>query len=293
MTLQQKAFSPKVIGVFSAVFIFFWASGFIVAKYGFPYAEPFTFLSLRFAVAIGFMFPLCCVWKAQWPRGRLEILHVLVAGWLTQTTYLTGVWYAIWVGIPTALVALIVGLQPLITGAFSRIFLGECVSRSQWYGLFLGFFGLILVVGQNRAAVDNVWGLFFCLLALVGITFGTLYQKKFCASVDVRTAVTIQNAGSLIFVLPIAYSFEGMSIEWTIEFWFALIWSVFGLSVIAIALLFILVQRGAATKVTSMIYLSPPTTALMGWIIFGETMSTYALAGLVISALGVALANKK
>ena len=136
------------------------------------------------------------------------------------------------------------------------------------------------------------WGASLCVLALFGITLGTLYQKRYCADVDIRSAVTIQNAGSLVLILPLAFMFETRNVEWTGEFWFALIWSALGLSVIAIALYFMLVRRGAAAKVTSMIYLSPPTTALMGWLMFDETMTALALGGFVAAVIGVALANR-
>jgi len=290
---NQTPLSPQMTAAAAALFVFFWASGFVSAKYGFPYAEPFTFLSLRFAMAIAFMLPLCLMWKAVWPRSLRETGHVLVAGWLVQTTYLIGVWYGIWLGVATGVVALIVGLQPLITGALSAPLLGEKVSRTQWAGLALGFAGLGLVVAEKvNPEGSQGWGALFCVLALTGITLGTLYQKRFCGAVDIRTAVTIQNAGSLAVILPLAFAFETRSVEWTGEFWFALVWSALGLSVIAIALFFMLVRRGAAAKVTSMIYLSPPTTALMGWAMFGETMSALALAGFATAVIGVALANR-
>ena len=285
--------SPGLTRAAAALFIFFWASGFISAKFGFPYAEPFTFLALRFGLAILIMTPLCILWNTQWPKTSKEVFHVLIAGWLVQTVYLVGVWYSIWLGVATGVVALIVGLQPLITGVFSASFLGERVSPYQWLGLLFGFLGLLLVVTQNiNFAAGQFWSVSLCLFALFGITFGTFYQRRFCAEVDIRTAVIIQNAGSLFLILPLAFIFEKMSVAWTGEFLFALVWSAVGLSVIAIALFYMLVRNGVAAKVTSMIYLSPPTTAFMGWIIFNESLSISVLVGFVFVAIGVALVTR-
>ncbi|MBB42237.1 MAG: EamA family transporter [Rhodospirillaceae bacterium] len=290
---ESKVLSPGLTRASAALFIFFWASGFISAKFGFPYSEPFTFLALRFGLAILIMTPLCILWGAIWPKTSKEIFHVLIAGWLVQTVYLVGVWYSIWLGVATGVVALIVGLQPLITGIFSASFLGERVNSYQWLGLLFGFFGLTLVVTNNiNFFAEQIWSVSLCLFALLGITFGTFYQRRFCSEVDIRTAVVIQNFGSLFLILPLALVFEEMAVEWTNEFVFALFWSAVGLSVIAIALFYILVRNGAAAKVTSMIYLSPPTTAFMGWLVFDESLSGTVLIGFVFVALGVALVTR-
>ena len=290
---EFKMLSPGLTRIAAALFIFFWASGFISAKFGFPYAEPFTFLALRFGLAILIMAPLCILWHTPWPNSTKTIFHVLVAGWLVQTAYLIGVWYSIWLGVSTGVVALIVGLQPVLTGVFSASFLNEKVRSYQWLGLLFGFLGLILVVSQKiNFAEGQFWGISLCFFALLGITLGTFYQRRFCAEVDIRTAVTIQNAGSLFLILPLAFILEEMSVKWTGEFLFALLWSTVGLSVIAIALFYMLVRHGIAAKVTSMIYLSPPTTAFMGWIIFNESLPVTVLVGFVFVAIGVALVTR-
>ena len=277
----------------SALFVFFWASGFISAKYGFPFAEPFTFLCWRFLVAIVLLMMICYVWRAEWPKTPTELGHVVFAGWLVQATYLIGVWYGIWLGVDTGVVALIVGMQPILTGTLSGMFLGENVTKIGWIGLVLGFVGLSLVVSE-KVNIEGTQGLgaLFCVAGLFGITIGTLYQKKYCGAVDTRAAVLVQNVASLALILPLAFLFETRVVIWEGEFWFALLWSSIGLSVVAIALYFVLVQRGAAVKVTSMIYLSPPTTAIMGWAVFGETMSALALLGFLATVVGVALAAR-
>jgi drug/metabolite transporter (DMT)-like permease len=289
-----KPLSPGMTAAASALFILFWASGFISAKYGFPYAEPFTFLSLRFAIALAVLLPMVWIWRARWPATPALFGHVVVAGFLVQTVYLIGVFYGIWYGISTGVIALLVGVQPLITGALAGPILGEKVTPRQWAGLALGFTGLSMVVMEKiDFSGSGAIGVAFGAFALAGITIGTLYQKRFCAEVDIRTAVTIQNGTSLVVIGALAVLFETGKIDWTGEFLFALIWSAIGLSVIAIALYFLLVRQGNAAKVTSLLYLSPPTTAIMGWFIFDETFPPLALAGLVIAVLGVALANRK
>ena len=285
--------SPSMTAAASALFVFFWASGFISAKYGFPFAEPFTFLCLRFLVAIVLLTIICCIWRVEWPKTPTELGHVVLAGWLVQATYLIGVWYGIWLGVDTGVVALIVGIQPILTGTLSGMFLGEKVTKIGWIGLVLGFVGLSLVVSE-KVNIEGTQGLgaLFCVVGLFGITIGTLYQKKYCGAVDTRAAVLVQNIASLALILPLAFLFETRDVIWEGEFWFALFWSSIGLSVVAIALYFVLVQRGAAVKVTSMIYLSPPTTAIMGWAVFGETMSALALLGFLATVVGVALAAR-
>lgn len=290
---ETDTLSPGWKAMVSALFIFFWASGFIAAKFGLPYAEPFTFLTLRFLVAFLILIPLSLIWRVTWPNSPRTIGHVVVAGLMVGTAYLIGVFYGVYLGISTGVIALIVGLQPLITGALAAPVLGEHVSTKQWAGLALGFVGLGLVVAEKvNFASGEAWGAVFGLLALAGITLGTLYQKKFCGNVDIRASVTIQNAVSLVVIAPLAFTFESMEVQWTGEFYFALLWSAIGLSVIAIALYYFLVRRGAAAEVSSLIYLSPPTTALMGWLMFNETFAALALAGMAIAVAGVALANR-
>ncbi|MBT5047636.1 MAG: DMT family transporter [Rhodospirillaceae bacterium] len=291
--IESDGLSPGWKAIASALFIFFWASGFIAAKFGLPYAEPFTFLTLRFLVALLILIPLSMIWRATWPRPPRTFGHVVVAGLMVGTAYLIGVFYAVYLGISTGVIALIVGLQPLITGSLAAPVLGEHVSTKQWVGLALGFIGLGLVVAEKvNFASGEAWGAALGLLALIGITLGTLYQKKFCSGVDIRASVTIQNAVSLVVIAPLAFTFETMEVQWTGEFYFALLWSAIGLSVIAIALYYFLVRRGAAAEVSSLIYLSPPTTALMGWLMFDETFAALALAGMAIAVAGVALANR-
>ena len=285
--------SSSGFGIFAALFVFFWASGFVAAKYGFPYAEPFTFLAIRFVIGSVALLVLCLVLRVRWPRSLRDYGHIVAAGLMVQSFYIMGVYYGIWFGVSTGVVALVVGLQPLLTGALAGRFLGEHVSNRQWAGLALGFAGLGMVVAE-RVAVGGARpeGFIVAAVGLVSITIGTLYQKRYCGGFDIRTTVAVQNLSSCLLMFALAGLFETMAVEWTGEFLFALLWSAFGLSVIAITLYYWLVRRGAAAKVTSLVYLSPPATALMGWAIFGETMGALALLGMGVAIGGVALASR-
>jgi drug/metabolite transporter (DMT)-like permease len=284
--------SPSMFALFAALFLLFWSTGFVAAKFGLPYAEPLTFLGTRFVIASALMLLLCLVMGASWPRRLRDFGHIITAGLLVQCGYLIGVYYGIYLGVSIGIMALIVGLQPLITSVLVGPFLGESVSPRQRLGLVLGFSGLGLVVAEKVVYGVAVWfGYLLGLVALVAITAGTLYQKKFCAGFDLRSTVAIQNCVSCVLILVLAVLFETMEVSWTGEYLFALIWSSVCLSVIAIMAFYYLVARGAATKVTSLLYLSPPTTAVMGWLFFGETLAAVAITGMVISVVGVALVS--
>lgn len=289
---RDAPLSPAWVAGAAALFIFFWASGFVAAKYGFPYAEPFTFLAIRFVIGSAVLLAICVLWKADWPRTAGGFGHIIAAGLMVQSFYLVGVYYGIYLGVSTGIVALVVGLQPLLTGALAGSFLAERVSPRQWFGLALGFAGLGMVVAERvTLAGAPLAGFAMAALGLVSITIGTLYQKKYCAEFDIRSTVAIQNLASCVVMFVLAVGFETMVIHWTGEFLFALLWSAFGLSVIAITIYYWLVRRGAAAKVTSLIYLSPPTTALMGWAVFDETLGWVALGGMAVAVAGVALAT--
>lgn len=279
-----------MFAVMGGLFIFFWASGFVAAKYGLPYAEPFTLMTARFVVASAIMVPACFVLKTEWP-GTRRAIHILIAGFGIQAVYLSGVYYGLSLGVSTGVTALVVGLQPLLTGVLAGFVLNEQITRRNWIGLVLGFVGLALIVWDRVASpTDTLWGLAALIIGLIGITLGTLYQKRFCGAFDIRTGVALQTVLSCIVMVAIAGAIETMRIDWTADFVFAVLWSAIGLSVIASCLYYWLIQRGAAARVTSLIYLSPPTTAVMGWAMFGEIMSWWAIAGMAIATAGVAMA---
>jgi drug/metabolite transporter (DMT)-like permease len=277
-------------------FVLIWSTGFIVAKFGLPYAPPLTFLLLRFAGVLCILLPLVVLMRAPWPVGQMR--HIAFAGVLLQAGYLAGVWCAIKQGMPAGLSALIVGMQPILT-AFAAPLLGERLRPRQWLGLVIGLCGVGLVVSHkihlNGLSIDAIA---LCVLALLSITVGTLYQKRYCAHFDLRTGTLIQFAASIVVVLPFAIVFEHLDwqfsqVSWTPRFVIALSWSVLALSIGAIFLLFALIRKNAATAVTSLLYLTPPTTAIMAWLMFDETLGVAGLIGMLLAVIGVAFVVRK
>lgn len=274
-----------------ALFVLIWSTGFIVARYGMPHAPPLHFLAWRYALSV-----LCfAVWVvlsgARWPRERGQWQHLAVTGILMHAGYLGGVWAAVREGLGAGTVALIVGLQPVVTAGWVSVRGGAAgqVSARQWGGLVLGFGGLLLVVA-HRLGHGEVTGrnLALALFALLCITAGTLYQKRFVRACDVRSANLVQLVAALAVTLPLAALEEG-GMQWHPQLVGAMAWSVLVLTLGGSSLLYLLIQRGAATEVTSLLYLVPPCTALMAWLLFNETLPAAVLAGLALTAIGVAL----
>jgi drug/metabolite transporter (DMT)-like permease len=291
---------PRRLGSQAAMptlFVLLWSTGFIGAKYGLPYAEPFTFLLLRFGLVALLLGAAALVVRAPWPGHWTQVGHIAVAGLLVQGVYLGGVFAAIHRGVPAGVSALIVGIQPILTAAVVGPLLGERVRPRQWLGLLLGFVGVVLVVTrglrlQGGGQGGGLAGLALCVAALLAITAGTLYQKRFCAGLDLRTGAFIQFAASAVLMAVLSGLFESGHIEWTGHFLFALAWLSLVLSLGAISLLFVLIRRGAASQVASLFYLVPPVTAVMAYVMFGETLGPAALAGMAVAAVGVALVNR-
>lgn len=282
------------------VFVLIWSTGFIVARYGMPHAPPFTFLSMRYALSV-----LCFgVWiaasNAPWPDSRAQWRHLAVTGVLMHAGYLGGVWAAVRLGLGAGTVALLVGLQPVLTAVWltARSDGGAAnaqhrIGATQWAGLLLGLAGLALVVWRKLGVGEvTAANLALALFALLSITAGTLYQKRFVERADVRTANTIQLAAAFLVSLPIAL-LEPDGVDWHPEMVGALVWSVLALTLGGSSLLYLLIQRGAATQVTSLLYLVPPCTALMAWLLFGEGFTLLMLCGMALTVVGVALVVRR
>jgi drug/metabolite transporter (DMT)-like permease len=275
------------------VFVLIWSTGFIVARFGMPNSPPLTFLVIRYLLSA-----LCFgVWialsGAAWPRDRAQWLHLAVTGVLVHAGYLGGVWAAVKSGIGAGTIALLVGLQPVLTALWVTASASgdthQRVSSRQWLGLALGLAGLALVVsGKLGAGEVTAWNLSLAVFALLSITVGTLYQKRFVAPCDSRTAITVQLLAALAVSLPLA-ALETEAVVWNASMIGAMAWSVIGLTLGGSSLLYLLIQRGAATAVTSLLYLVPPVTALMARVIFGEALTWSMMLGMALTASGVAL----
>ncbi|MDB5827436.1 MAG: peptide transporter ATP-binding protein [Variovorax sp.] len=271
------------------VFVLIWSTGFIVARYGMPFAPPFKFLALRYALSLVCFYAWVRLARVAWPASRAQWGHLAVTGTLIQAGYLGGVWAAVKLGMGSGLVALLVGVQPVLTAIWMSM-RGGAVSRRQWVGLLLGFAGLVLVVARKVGQGGEVTGvtMSLALLALLSITAGTLYQKRFLAPCDVRSASVVQLGAALIVTLPFAL-LESEAIQWNSHSIGALAWSVLALTLGGSSLLYILIQRGTATAVTSLLYLVPPCTAVMAWLLFDEPITMVTVAGIALTAIGVSL----
>jgi drug/metabolite transporter (DMT)-like permease len=255
-----------------------------------PHAPPMGFLAWRFALSVVAFGIWVLLARAAWPQGRRQWLHLAVVGVLMHAGYLGGVWSAVKLGIGAGTSALIVGLQPVLTALWIALSgQGQQATARQWLGLALGLAGLVLVVWDKLGQGEvTPWNLGLCLLALACITTATLYQKRFVAACDVRTASIVQLAAAFAVVMPLAW-LESEPVRPAPALLGAMAWSVLALTLGASSLLYMMVQRGAATRVTSLMYLVPPCTALLGWLLFDELLTPLVLAGLALAALGVGL----
>ena len=271
------------------VFVLIWSTGFIVARFGMPQSPPMKFLALRYALSILCFLPWIVLAKVPWPVKRVQWRHLAVTGVMMHACYLGGVWSAVKAGMGSGLVALIVGLQPVLT-AFWLSSRGGRISRRQWAGLMLGFLGLVMVVSRKFGSGGEAHWLTMALAiaALIGITIGTLYQKRFVAPCDVRTASVIQLIAALLVTLPLTL-LETEAIHWNVDLLGAMAWSVLALTLGGSSLLYLLIQRGAAASVTSLMFLVPPCTELMAWLLFAEPITAITIAGTLITAVGVSL----
>jgi drug/metabolite transporter (DMT)-like permease len=275
------------------LFVVIWATGFIVARIVAPYAEPLTFLLVRYLLAIAVLAGLVLVAGLSWPRTGREWGSALVAGILLHGLYLGGVFWAVRHGLPAGISALVAGLQPLVTGALAGPLLNEKVSRRRWAGIVIGLAGAVLVVAPklNDGGVPPL-ALGVCVLGMLSITVGTIWQKRSGSALDLRVNATIQFMGAAAVTLPMVLLLEEGRIEWTLPLLGALAWAVFGLSIGAIGLLLYLIRHGAVVGVATLLYLVPPVAALMAFVLFGESLNLVQMVGMAFAALGVAVASR-
>ena len=285
-------FSRLAIAVAPVAFVLLWSTGFIGARYGLPYIEPMTFLGIRMLCVVAIMLVFAIASRVRWPDLH-EVGHSLAVGAMVHFLYLGGVFVAISQGVPAGISALLPGLQPILTSTIANRFMGERVTRLQWIGLALGLLGVMLVLhDRSIVAAGTPLGWAASVVSLIGITLGTLYQKRFCGRIDWRTGNTVQYAGAGVLFWLAAFAFETRVIHWTGELVFAIAWLVLVLSIAGVALMYWLIRRSAATGFASLFYLVPAVTALMAYGLFGEKLDHVSVLGMVICAVGVVLANR-
>ncbi|MBK7472622.1 MAG: DMT family transporter [Betaproteobacteria bacterium] len=280
------------IGLAPTLFVVLWSTGFISAKFGLPYAGPLTYLLARLALVSALMAVVALAAGANWPGRAVTWLHLTVAGLLVHGLYLGGVFVAISRGMPAGTASMLVGMQPILTVFLARSWFGERTAARQWWGLALGLVGVYFVVEHKIRLTGLDWvSSASVLVALIAISIGTLYQKRFCGGVDLRAGSAIQFGACAIVYGLLAPWFESLRIDWTWQFQFALAWSVLVLSVGAISLLYWLLRRGAAADVARLFYLVPAVTAVMAHLLFDEPITVLAVAGMALIAAGVMLAK--
>ncbi len=278
------------------LFVLVWSTGWIAAGYAAPYADPLTFLVIRHALAAAGLGAIAFAFAVPWPRGRAAILHAMAAGALLNGFYLAGVWWAVRHGVPAGLSGVIAALQPIFTAALAPLLIGEKVGARRWAGVAIGFGGLTVAFAPRLAALDSaalgatLWPIAVNVLAMVSVTLGTFYQKRFAAAGDLRAVTALQFIGAFLVTLPLAILFEPMHIVWNRTIILTMLWSVLALSIGGISAFVYLIRRGAVAKAAALIYLVPPVTAAMAWIAFGETLSLLQIAGLCATVAGVWLA---
>jgi drug/metabolite transporter (DMT)-like permease len=275
-----------------ALFVLLWSTGFVGARYGMPYIEPLTFLAVRMVFVVVIMAAIALFAGARRPNAN-EVGHSLVAGSLVHGLYLGGVFVAISQGVPAGISALIPGLQPIVTSTLANRFMGEKVTRLQLVGLALGLVGVLLVLHDRSILLaGSALGWVASFLSLIGITIGTLYQKRYCGAIDWRAGNLVQYIGAGVLFTVGAFAFETREINWTGELIFAMAWLVLVLSIAAVGLMYWLIRRSAATGFASLFYLVPVVTAFFAYILFGERLDSISILGMVICAVGVALVNR-
>ncbi|MFQ3789204.1 DMT family transporter [Halomonas sp. A29] len=297
-TSANSRLDAALLGSMPVLFVALWSTGFIGAKFGLPHAEPFTFLFVRFVLTLALLLPLLKMMGSAWPASWRLRGHIAVSGLLVHAAYLGGVFYGIYLGMPAGLTALLVGLQPLLTATLAGPLLGERINVIQWLGLALGLAGIAMVLGSKLDPGTALFqgfgiGALACVIvALAGITLGTLYQKRFCTGMPLLSGTVVQYLSASVLLGLGALLVEERHIEWTTTFVLTLGWLVLVLSIAAILLLMALIRRGEASRVASLFYLVPPVTALQAWWLFDERLPLVALVGMAVTIVGVVLAAR-
>lgn len=274
------------------LFVLLWSTGFIGAKFGLPYIEPFTFLAVRMIFVVLILGAIALIVQVRWPNSA-EIGHSMAVGSMVHGLYLGGVFIAISQGVPAGISALIPGLQPIVTSTLANRFMGEVVTRRQWLGLALGLAGVALVLHDRSVSGSGSWlGWVASCVSLIGITLGTLYQKRYCGAIDWRAGNLVQYITACALFWAGAFAFEAREIHWSANLVFAIAWLVLVLSFGAVGLMYWLIRRSAATGFASLFYLVPAATSLMAYALFGEKLDIISIAGIALCAVGVFMVSR-
>jgi drug/metabolite transporter (DMT)-like permease len=293
---MSNTFSRLLIAAAPSVFVVLWGSGFVVARLSAPHVDPFTFLAIRFPIAAAILAVIAGLAGAPWPGGRLAV-HAAIAGILMHTLYLAPVYWSVAHGMPAGVAALIIGLQPLLTALMAGAMVQEPISLRHWLGLLIGILGVALVVLPKLSpgllgGITPVTTL-VTLVGAIGISLGTVYQKKFATGLHIASGGVWQYLGAGLTSAMLALAFEDLRFDGTVNAWLALAWSVVVLSLGAITLLMMLIRQGAVAQVASLIYLVPAVAAMMAYVLYDETLTATQLVGMAVCAAGVLIVNRQ
>lgn len=272
-------------------FVSIWGSGFLATKIGLQHAPPFTFLTLRFAVGIVCLVPIVVAMRPRFPATGIEWIHVVAAGLLMHAVHLSGSHYTQYLGMSAGITALLLSAQPLVTALIAARWMNEPLVARQWLGILVGLAGVTLVVWHKVDVREATLGsLIAVTVALAGVTAGTLYQRIFCPLVDLRSSSLIQFAATLTVLMPLAFAVEDIEVRWSWKLAAAIAFLVVGASILAVSALHLLMRRGQAARVTSLVYLTPIFAVVLEWTMFDVTLSALSMAGIAMTCGGVALA---
>ncbi len=276
------------------LFIVLYGSGFVGAKLGLPHAGPFSFLALRFGLAAVLLTAIAVAIKAPWPRHGRDWLQVAGAGLLGIGVFSAGVFCSIALGLPPAISALIVALNPIVVALGAGPLLGERVSLRQFAGLLLGLFGVYLVL-RDRLSVDPAYlnAVLLSVLALIGLACGNLYQKHSCGSMNIFTGGAVQCGASALAMAVGMWFFNEGAVQWTGEFVFALLWMTLAVSIGAVSILYLMIRRAEVIRAASVFYLMPVSAAITAYALFGQVLKAAALLGIGVTVVGVMMAMRR
>ncbi len=282
-----------------ALFVFLWSTGWISAKFAASHADPLWFLTVRFGCAAAVISLYAFAVRAPWPSGRRAWMHALISGALLHGIYLGGVWWAVKHGLSAGVSGLLAALQPLLTALLAPYLLRETITPRQWAGVAIGLFGVLLVLSPKLGVAlggtgEAAWlALGINIIGMFAVTAGSFYQKRFVAGADLRTVTSVQYLGALAIVTPLALATETLHFDHSLTLYAVLAWSVLVLSVFAIAIMLMMINRGELMRMSVLIYLVPSVVAVQAWLLFGETLNAVQITGMVLTAAGVYMATRK
>lgn len=297
--LEAPRLRRAALATAPGLFVFLWSTGWISARAAVIDSDPLTFLAARFGLAFVVFVALVAAMGAPWPRRLGDYLHAMASGMLLHALYLGGVWWAVGQGVPAGISAVIAATQPIMTAILAPWLLRERIGRMQWIGIVLGFAGIIVVLAPRIAAAAGTdlqrlqLALAVNMGAMISVTLGTFYQKRFIPSGDLRTTALLQYAGAFPAVLLAAWLLEPMRLTISLSGVATMAWSVIAISLGAILLYLWLIREGAVSKSANLVYLVPAAAAVEAWVLFGERLSPLQIAGIAITITGVALASRR